>query len=145
MFRPATAIAPDVTETVTTSIRDHRKYLTSGSRYISAHHTAKETVGRFSAVADAVVEAELRITFSKRYGKGANWDVEEHTVQFAAAAQCTGHGCTAPRHEVPATDVFLLDADADETAPAALPLVAEARAWAQTHAETCRALPYDGR
>ncbi|MGK5628428.1 hypothetical protein [Streptomyces sp. URMC 123] len=143
MLHPATA--PDVTETVTEHIREHRKYLASDSRCILACLTEKETVGRFSAVAGAVVEAELHIRFGKRFGRGERWDAEEYTVQFAALAQCTGHGCIDSKHEVPATDVFLLYADADETAPHALPLVTAARAWAQKHAETCRALPYTGR
>lgn len=138
-----TATAPDVTETVTDAIRGHRKYLNDnhGSRYITFYYTTKEAAGRFSAVAEAVVEVELHIKFSQR----ANWRSEENTVQFVGFAWCTGHGCIDPKHETLATEEFLLDADADETAPAALPLVAAARAWAQKHAETCRALPYNGR
>ncbi|WP_372412016.1 hypothetical protein [Streptomyces luteireticuli] len=135
--------APDITETVTESIRDHREYLASGARCISHHSTDKEVVGRFSAVAEAVVEAELHIKFGQRYSK-TTWS-DEDTVQVAALAQCTGHGCTDPYHEVLTTDAFLLDADAAETAQAALPLVATVRSWAQKHAEVCRALPYDGR
>ncbi|MET9725444.1 hypothetical protein [Streptomyces zaomyceticus] len=45
---------------------------------------------------------------------------------------------------MPATAEFLLDADADETAPTALPVITAAQKWAQEHAEKCRALPYDG-
>ncbi|MEV5944721.1 hypothetical protein [Streptomyces sp. NPDC051994] len=142
MFSPATA--PDVTETVVEAIREHRKYLNSGSRYITEHHTSKEIVGRFSAVAEAVVESGLHIRFSTRYGEPPRF-IEERTVQFEAYAQCTGHGCINPEHKAPASAVFLLDSDADETAPAALPLVAAVRAWAQKHAETCRALPYTAR
>lgn len=142
MLRPDTA--PDLTETVTEAIREHRKYLNSGSRYIAEHHTSKEIVGRFSAVAEAVVEVGLHIRFSTRYGEPPRF-IEERTVQFEAFAQCTGHGCIDPEHKAPASKVFLLGADADEAAPAALLPVAAARAWAQSHAETCRALPYNSR
>jgi hypothetical protein len=142
MFSPASA--PDVTETVVEAIREHRKYLNSGSRSITEHHVGKEIVGRFSAVAEAVVEVGLHSKFSKRYGEPPRF-IEERTVQLEAFAQCTGHGCVDPEYKAPASEVFLLAADADKTAPAALPLVAAARAWAQKHAETCRALPYEGR
>ncbi|MEU8892929.1 hypothetical protein [Streptomyces sp. NPDC048442] len=142
MFSPTTA--PDVTETVTKRIREHRNYLNTNPGYTWAYSTDRETVGRFSGVVQAVVEVELHIKFSKNPGQRPDW-VEAHTVQFAAAARCAGHGCPDSVHEVAPTDEFLLDADADETAPAALPLVAAAQAWAQQHAEACRALPYDGR
>ncbi|MCA1218484.1 hypothetical protein [Streptomyces sp. 8L] len=141
---PRIDTAPDVLTTIKESVREHRRHLASGSRYVSRYGTDRETVGRYQAVADAVVEAELHIEFGTRSGRASNW-TEEHTVAFTAVARCTGHGCTDPTHQSAKGEVFLLDADADETAPNALPLIATARAWAQKHAETCRALPYTGR
>lgn len=129
MFRTTTA--PDVTGMVTASIRGHRRYLASGERRATEGYTEKEIVGRFIAVADAVVEVELHITFSKRRGKGVSRRTDEHTVQFTALAQCAGHGCADPKHEVPATDMFLVNANTAETSQAALPLATAARAWAQ--------------
>jgi hypothetical protein len=120
------------------------KYLNSGSRYITEHHVGKEIVGRFSAVAEAVVEVGLHIKFSKRYGE-PRASSKSARCSWRPSPSALATAASTREYKAPASEVFLLAADADKTAPAALPLVAAARAWAQKHAETCRALPYEGR
>ncbi|MEU1377970.1 hypothetical protein ABZ442_30600 [Streptomyces triculaminicus] len=138
----STSTAPDLAETVTEAIRAHRDHVAADNRR-SYWPSIEETAGRFSTIGEAVVEVELRIRFGKRY---VSYDKDdEYTIAFTASARCTGHGCTDPRHQQPATDTFLLDDDADKSAAAALLSVAAVRKWAQTHAGTCRALRYDGR
>ncbi|MFF8279961.1 hypothetical protein ACF05T_28310 [Streptomyces lateritius] len=104
----------------------------------------KGSVGRFQAVVGAIVEVGLHLVFSDRWAKGAG-HTKEDVVRFAASVQCTSHGCADPDHTAPATSDLLLHDGADETAPAAMPVIATARKWAQQHAETCRALPYTHR
>ncbi len=133
--------APDLSETVTTAIRHHRRRLEGDSSYAS-YFPRQELAGRYTALAGATVDVDLRIKFTEKLGWG---EPDVHTVQFSVTAQCNGHGCTEPDHEQPLTKTFPLGADADETAKAALPPVTAARKWAQAHAEKCRAKPYDGR
>ncbi|GGU12535.1 hypothetical protein [Streptomyces lateritius] len=111
-------------------LRDQRRRLSNGS--FDAHRTDKRSVGRFQTVAGAIVEVHLHLVFSD-------------LIWFTAFVQCTSHGFANPDHAVPATSDFLLHDGADETAPAAMPVIAIARKWAQQHAETCRALPYTHR
>ncbi|MEU9703007.1 hypothetical protein [Streptomyces sp. NPDC047981] len=133
--------APNPIETVKDEIRDQRRHLSRGRTILSENRTDNHLIGKFQAVAGATVETDLNIVFSRRWKK-VGLTERENTVKFAATVRCTGHGCADPVHEVPATGEFLLDGDADETAPAAQPVIDAARKWAQQHAETCRALPY---
>ncbi|MFJ9810693.1 hypothetical protein ACIRTB_20940 [Streptomyces sp. NPDC101158] len=137
--------APDPIYTVAEEIRSHRRHLTSGRKLIDKRRTEDQIIGKFQGVASATVQADLQIVFSESRKKDGSPFDQNPVVKFAALVRCFGHGCPTPEHKVPATTELLLDADADETAPAALPVIAAARKWAQQHAETCRALPYTGR
>ena len=136
-----TTTAPDPIYVVAEEIRDHRRYLASGRKFLDKNRTDVQVIGKFQGLAGATVEAVLQIVFSERTKRFTPFDAE-NVVKFAAVVRCAGHGCPDAEHKVPATGEFLLDADADETAPAARPVIAAAQKKAQEHAETCRALPY---
>ncbi|MFD7980216.1 hypothetical protein [Streptomyces sp. NPDC059071] len=136
--------APDPIYTVAEEIRGHRRYLTSGRQFLDRNRTDNHVIGKFQGLAGATVEAVLQLVFSERTRKASPFDAE-NVVKFAAVVRCAGHGCPDAEQKVPATGEYLLDADADETAPAARPVIAAAQQKAQEHAATCRALPYTTR
>ncbi|MFJ8676725.1 hypothetical protein [Streptomyces sp. NPDC093589] len=133
---------PSVIEVVTDEFRTHRRSF--GGRYAMEHLTVRKTVGEFTAVAGATVEVQVLVHFSKK--RPTYSQPEERVVQFGAAVKCHGHGCTEPKHQVSSTpDTLWDDAEDLTTAEAALPGVQQANAWAQAHAEKCRARPYTDR
>ncbi|GAA3384461.1 hypothetical protein [Streptomyces racemochromogenes] len=124
--------------TIAEAIRSRRSYMASRATYYVGTETDRQPVGRFLTLADAVVNVDIRIKFSARR---VGYAGEEQIVQFSVVAECGGMGCTDPRHEVSGGETYLLADDADETGKAAFPRVPDALKWAQTHAETCRAMP----
>lgn len=136
--------APDPIHAIAEEIRDHRRYLASGRPFLDKNRRDNHLIGKFQGLGGATVEAVLQIVFSQRTKRGTPFDAE-NVVKFAAVVRCAGHGCPDAEHTVPATDEFLLAADADDTAPAARPVIAAAQTKAQEHAATCRALPYNAR
>lgn len=122
--------------TIAEAIRKRRTYIARGG--FTCPDTERQPVGRFLALADAIVNVDLHIKFSPRR---IGYAGEEQIVQFSVVVECAGMGCVEPRHEVPGSVTSLLADDADETGKVPFPLVPDALKWAQAHAETCRAMP----
>ncbi|MET9691474.1 hypothetical protein ABZY81_23855 [Streptomyces sp. NPDC006514] len=123
--------------TIADAIRDRRSHVGADVTYIGSD-TNRQPVGRFLSVAGAVVAVNIHTKFSQRR---VGYAEQEQTVQFSAVAECSGLGCVEPRHEVTGRETFPLAADADETGKAPFLLTGDALKWAQSHAETCRAMP----
>lgn len=124
--------APHITDALAVEVREARR-----SR--GNHYTSHVVAGRFTTLGGAVVEVRALLRFGTEQYPG-----KARVVEGGASAKCLGHGCFDPGHEQ-FIGAFLLDDDADKTTEATLPLVQAASEWAQKHAETCRAMPYDGR
>ncbi|MFJ3839441.1 hypothetical protein ACIPY6_28595 [Streptomyces sp. NPDC090054] len=126
------------------AIRDHRSYIASQSdrfdRFGYWGSTTDQPVGEFLGLGGAVIAVAIRMKFSQKQVWSWNSD-GEHVVQFSVIAKCAGFGCIDPEHTVPSEEKHLLSADADETGRAPFLLTGDALKWAQSHAETCRALP----
>ncbi|GAA2770347.1 hypothetical protein [Streptomyces showdoensis] len=139
-----TNFAPNPADAVPEEIRIQRRHLESGRRVLSTNHIVAIPAGRYQGVGGAVIEADLQVKFSRKRKHGSFTEMQDG-VAIAALVRCAGNGCADQEHQVPATDAVPLSADADEASAAALAPLAAARKWAQQHAETCRALPYNGR
>ncbi|NUS14088.1 MAG: hypothetical protein HOY69_22225 [Streptomyces sp.] len=135
--------APDLKDELRDTIRAHRKSLTS-SKYATHSGSNKEEAGRFTAAGGALVTVQAVLTYISKavWGSADPGDGYERRIEVSAVANCHGHGCTDPAFRAEDDGYFLLGADADVTAEAALPYVQKAREWAQAHAEKCRAQPY---
>ena len=138
--------APDLKDELRDTIRAHRKYLATGSKYATHSGSNKEEAGRFTAVGGALVTVQAVLTYISKavWGSADPGDGYERRIEVSAVANCHGHGCIDPEFRAEDDGFFLLAADADVTAEAALPYVQKAREWAQKHAETCRAQAYKG-
>ncbi|MFE2140214.1 hypothetical protein ACFXA3_00340 [Streptomyces sp. NPDC059456] len=130
--------------TIAEAIRDRRSYIAyqrDRGRYFISADEVDQPVGEFLALSGAVVAVAIRSKFS---GRQAVTGGEEHVVEFSVIAKCAGFGCIDPKHTVTSAEKHPLTTDADETGKAPFLLTGDALKWAQSHAETCRAMPKPG-
>lgn len=109
-----------------------------GGTHSAEDYVANGTVGRFTAVAGATVEARALAKFERAFLG------DRRTVAVGGVAQCFGFGCATSSSGETFAAAVPLDTDRHDVAAQALPLIQKAREWAQAHAERCRAQRYTG-
>ncbi|MEU5108198.1 hypothetical protein AB0H07_39075 [Streptomyces sp. NPDC021354] len=142
---PYIPTAPDIKTKVADTIRARRKKASDLNAYIR-FGTDRDEAGRYTTVGGALVTVEARVHSSEHRSWAGNVpNGYEQRVEISAVAKCHGNGCPSPDFMKEHSGYWPLDDDADKAADAIVPLVQQAREWAQKHAEKCRAQAYDGR
>lgn len=138
-----TTTAPNPNQTIANIINTHYNHLAADTPHTSPYYNrpAVLTLGRYATAGGAQVDVDLRVEFSiRRIGPRDAWTVFQSTT-----ARCTGHGCTTPLHEPPTGVVTPLGPAPNIIAMDGTEQATAVREWAQAHAETCRAMPYEAR
>ena len=121
MTRAASIVAEQITSEIKklTEQRRRQRWMEKTEQYGAV------PIGQFRSLAGASVFVELSIAV-------------DTGVRATAMATCSGFGCIESTHEVESGGDWVLSADHARLTEQERH---EALAWAQSHAETCRAMP----